>query len=97
VLFDAVAVIPSAEGAQLLAGDGPTRDFVSDAFVHCKFIGLSDGGAALMAGAGLGELLDEGCVALQARECEAFIAKCAPLRYWPRELDVDADTASVSS
>jgi len=97
VLFDAVAVIPSAEGAQMLAGDGPTRDFVSDAFVHCKFIGLSDGGAALMAGAGLGELLDEGCVALQARGCEAFIAKCAPLRYWPRELDVDADTASVSS
>jgi catalase len=97
VLFDAVAVIPSAEGAQLLAGDGPTRDFVSDAFVHCKFIGLSDGGAALMAGAGLGELLDEGCLALQARECEAFIAKFAPLRYWPRELDVDADTASVSS
>jgi catalase len=92
VLFDAVAVIPSAEGAQLMAGDGPSRDFVSDAFAHCKFIGLSDGGTAVMTAAGLGDKLDAGCIALAApADTAAFIASCAPLRLWERELKVDLD------
>jgi len=97
VLFDAVAVIPSAEGARLLAGDGPTRDFVSDAYVHCKFIGLSEGGLALMAGAGLGEKIDEGCLHLnELGDGADFIAACAPLRYWKRERAVDADQSAIS-
>jgi catalase len=92
VLFDAVAVIPSAAGAQLLANDAPSRDFVSDAFAHCKFIGLSDGGSALMSAAGLGDKLDDGCIALSATsDAAGFIAKCAPLRLWERELKVDLD------
>ncbi|MGZ5434343.1 MAG: catalase, partial [Thermoanaerobaculia bacterium] len=41
VLYDAVAIIASAEGAALLAKDAPSKDFVSDAFAHCKFIGYS--------------------------------------------------------
>ena len=93
VLFDAVAVIPSVEGSQLLLGDGPTRDFVSDAFVHCKFIGLSEGGAALMTAAGLGDKLDDACLTLASgADSSAFVAACAPLRYWRRELDVDMDS-----
>lgn len=92
VLFDAVAVIPSAEGAQMLAGDGPTRDFVSDAFVHCKFIGLSEGAALLMKAAGLASKLDDGCVALaNATDAAGFVETCAPLRHWERELQVDLD------
>jgi catalase len=92
VLFDAVAVIPSANGAQLLVNDAPSRDFVSDAFAHCKFIGLSDGGTALMAAAGLGDKLDDGCIALSAAgDAAGFIAACAPLRLWMRELKVDLD------
>lgn len=92
VLFDAVAVIPSAEGAGLLKGDGPSRDFVSDAFAHCKFIGLSEGGRELMAAAGLGDKLDEACIALaEAADAEEFVAACATLRHWPRELKVDLD------
>jgi hypothetical protein len=39
VLFDAVAGLVSDEGAALLAGDATAKDFVSDAFGHCKFIG----------------------------------------------------------
>jgi len=93
VLFDAVAVIPSVEGASMLAKDGPSRDFVSDAFAHCKFIGLSDGGDALLAAAGLAERRDAGCVSLTAAgDAEAFIAACEPLRLWSREEGVDLDT-----
>ncbi|RYF98059.1 MAG: catalase HPII, partial [Caulobacteraceae bacterium] len=36
VLFDAVAILASAAGAQLLAKDGAAKDFVNDAFGHCK-------------------------------------------------------------
>jgi len=75
-----------------MGGDGPSRDFVSDAFVHCKFIGLSQGGVSLMAAAGLGDKLDEACLTLDsADDAPAFIAACAPLRHWQRELKVDLD------
>ena len=39
VVFDAVAVLLSDAGAQLLAEEATARDFVADAFAHCKFIG----------------------------------------------------------
>jgi catalase len=97
VLFDAVAVLLSAEGAQLLLGDGPSRDFVSDAFVHCKFIGYSDGGAALLEAAGLLKKVDEGCIVLNdGGDAAAFVAACAPLRHWARELRVDLDAQAAS-
>jgi len=96
VLFDAVAVIPSTEGVQMLLGDKPSLDFVSDAYGHCKFIGLSEGGTALMAAAGLGDKLDEGCLALTAAgDAAGFVAACAPLRHWPRELPTDLDSAAL--
>ena len=38
VLFDAVALILSEEGAERLTGEAAARDFVADAFAHCKFI-----------------------------------------------------------
>ncbi|MGZ9130890.1 MAG: catalase, partial [Candidatus Binatia bacterium] len=87
VLFDAVAVIASAEGGHLLAGDNPSLDFVSDAFAHCKFIGFTEGALAIFEGAGLSDKLDDGCFKLRSvDEVAAFIAGCAPLRLWKREL-----------
>ena len=41
VVFDAVAMLLSDAGAQLLAEEATARDFVADAFAHCKFIGHS--------------------------------------------------------
>ena len=46
VLYDAVALIVSEEGAALLAKDAPAKDFITDAFAHCKFIGYSAAGGA---------------------------------------------------
>jgi catalase len=92
VLFDAVAVLASAEGAALLARDGAARDFVHDAFGHCKFIGYSRETEALFEKAGLLADLDDGCVPLaSAADAKAFLARCAELRHWPRELQVDLD------
>ena len=41
VLYDAVAVLASPDGTALLAKDAAAKDFVSDAFAHCKFIAYS--------------------------------------------------------
>src|SRR5690606_8641577 len=96
VLFDAVAVVPSAKGSQLLAKDGPALDFVGDAFGHCKFIGFGDGAMTLLSAAGIADKLDEGCIKLTApADAEGFIAACAPLRLWERELKVDLDATAT--
>lgn len=88
VLYDAVAVIPSAEGASLLAGEATAKDFVSDAFAHAKFIAYAPEAEALLRKAGVEP--DEGMMKLAAGEADAFIARCAALRFWDRESRVHA-------
>ncbi len=95
VLFDAVALVLSADGAALLAKDGAARDFVADAFGHCKFIGYTAEAQPLLEKAGVAADLDEACIALgKAKDAAAFIDACAALRFWPRELKVDLDAMS---
>jgi catalase len=90
VVFDAVAILPSQEGAQLLAKDATSRDFVSDAFAHCKFIAYSPTAGPLFKAAGLDGLLDKGCIALTAPDAaQKFIEACRKLRFWEREAKVD--------
>lgn len=86
VLYDAVAVLPSAAGATMLAREATARDFVADAFAHCKFIGYADAAVSLFAKAGVAESLDDGCMALtEAADCTTFITRCRELRFWARE------------
>jgi catalase len=92
VLFDAVAVIVSDEGAAMLKGDAVTQDFVRDAFGHCKFIGLTKQAEPIFAKAGIADMLDEACIPLgSAKDAEGFVKVIAALRHWPRELKVDLD------
>jgi len=92
VLYDAVAVLPSEDGAALLAGDAPSKDFVSDAFAHCKFIAHSSAAGALFDEARIPAEKDAGFVLLRtAKDAKAFIETCAALRFWSRELTVDLD------
>ena len=92
VLFDAVALIVSAEGADLLARDAAARDFVTDAFAHCKFIGFCPEAGAIFVKAGVAEDLDDACLPLgKAADAAPFIEACRSLRHWPRELGVDLD------
>jgi len=92
VLFDAVAVLVSAEGADLLALDAAAKDFVTDAFAHCKYIGIGKDAEPIFVKAGIADDLDEACLPIAtAADAKAFIEACRALRYWPREADVDLD------
>lgn len=92
VLYDAVAIVVSEEGAALLKKDAPTRDFISDAFAHCKFIGYVEAAMPLLKQAGVGDSLDAGCIALgDVDAVSGFVAALGDLRLWARETAVDAD------
>ncbi|MCU1457422.1 MAG: Catalase [Actinomycetia bacterium] len=90
VLYDAVVVLASAAGAELLAPDATTKDFISDAFAHCKFIGYVDSAVPLLDGAGVAPDADDGLVPLNGRNGVAkFVKACQAGRFWDRELLVD--------
>ncbi|MGJ0425104.1 catalase [Methylocystis sp.] len=92
VLYDAVAIVASETGVADLVGDSAARDFASDAFAHCKFIGFTQSAMPLLEKAGVADALDEACIQLATvKDAATFVAACAELRYWPRELTVDLD------
>jgi catalase len=81
VLFDAVAILPSKEGASLLATLPAARDFVADAAAHRKFVAYAAAAAPLLEKAGVA--FDEGFVPLnKAGDCDGFVATCRKLRFW---------------
>ncbi|NEI06229.1 catalase [Rhizobium leguminosarum] len=89
VLYDAVALLPSSEGTGDLLKEATARDFVADAFVHCKFIGYVETALPLMQKAGIADSLDEGVMALGAvKDVPAFIKALGKLRIWGREPSV---------
>ena len=55
VLFDAVAIILSDEGAQALSRESAAVDFVRDAFGHLKAIAADKGAQALLKAANIGQ------------------------------------------
>jgi catalase len=86
VLFDAVALLASQEGAAALADDAPARDFVTDAYAHAKYIGYLDSASGLLDRVGLRSAMDDGFVRLDGDDAPAtFVRTCQQLRYWPRE------------
>ncbi|WP_454280722.1 catalase [Sphingomonas sp. Marseille-Q8236] len=97
VLYDAVAVLPSAQGAAMLAKDATAKDFVADAFAHCKFIGHTADADSLFDAAGVKDR-DDGFVPLaKSNDAKTFVTQCRELRFWARELEVDLDAASLKA
>jgi catalase len=89
VLFDAVALLLSAEGAERLTGEAAARDFVADAFAHCKFIGFTTDATPLLQKAGVDPEADEGLIALDdPKSVTGFIEFCRKLRLRARESSV---------
>src|SRR5262249_20420438 len=85
VLYDAIALLPSEEGARALAAERAALDFVTAAFAHAKFIGYAESARPLLQGAGIAGALDDGCRALADEgSASRFIDACAALRFWPR-------------
>jgi catalase len=91
VLYDAVALLPSAEGAALLAKEAAAKDFVSDAYAHAKFIAYVETAQALLEKAGIEP--DDGFALLKtAADAKRFLALCTPMRFWARETEVHAES-----
>ena len=90
VLYDAVAVLPSAAVMDDLVRESTARDFVADAFAHCKFIGYVDAALPLFEKAGIGQPdMDEGFVNLAgSKDVTGFIESLGQLRVWSREPNV---------
>jgi catalase len=86
VLYDAVAILASPEGARLLAKQPAACQFVFDAFMHLKFIGYTCAARSLFEKAGIASDLDGGCLELSdTASVAAFISSCRYLRFWERE------------
>lgn len=84
VLFDAVVVAVSPEGAQQLAMQSAAINFVQDAFAHLKVIGHTSAAAPLLQKANV--VPDRGILELQnSNSSNAFIAEAAKGRVWDRE------------
>ena len=83
VLFDAVALVVSQAGCEMLMKMPPARDFVADAFAHKKFIGYVEAAAPLFEKAGV-DVLDDGCIAL-GKNAKSFVESLRALRYWARD------------
>jgi catalase len=83
VLFDAIVVILSEAGANLLSKESSAIDFVRDAFAHLKAIGVDQGGQGFLKAAGVAQ--DAGIIVVS--EMEAFLA-AAKTRQWEREASV---------
>ena len=95
VLYDAVAVLPSAKGGEALAKTPAAKDFVTDAFTHCKYIACTAEAQPLFQKAGIAEDLDAGVFALKSRDdIGAFLKACGKLRHWDRGAKVGQPRAS---
>jgi catalase len=86
VLYDAVIILASKEGAAELAAQPAARDFVTDAYAHCKFVGYTSEAAALFEASGVSRLMDVGFISLDDHSPGEFLNQCGKLRFWERQL-----------
>ncbi|MES2580231.1 MAG: catalase [Pseudomonadota bacterium] len=80
VIFDAVAIVLSNEGAKILSTESAAIDFIRDAFGHLKAIAVDNGGEVLVNKANI--TADKGVV--NVSDIEAFIS-AAKTRQFDRE------------
>jgi catalase len=86
VLYDAVVLLVSEDGAAKLAGHPAARDFVTDAFAHCKLIGYVEAARELFEATGLSGMIDDGFVEIGTVDAAGeFLERCRALRTWDRE------------
>lgn len=90
VLYDAVAVLTSEDGGVLLSKEPTAKDFVSDAFAHCKFIAYVPEAMPIFTKAGIADDMDDGCVDLESGDPDVFVSMLSKLRHWNREPNVHA-------
>jgi catalase len=96
VLFDAVVLLTSHQAIDDLVTEAAARDFVADAFQHCKYIGYDQSAVPLLEKAGIAGQLDEGTIQLAgSKDVAAFVKELGKLRVWGREPSVKLGKAST--
>ncbi len=83
VMFDAVAIVISAQAAKALAADSAAVDFVRDAYGHLKALAVDSGGQDLLKSCGV----KPSAGVMAATEVADFIV-AAKTRQWDRERTV---------
>jgi len=87
VLYDAVALVLSDDGAAQIAGLPAAKAFVADAHAHRKLIAYSTEAVALLDAAGVAWQDDGGYHVLGARaSATTFLRACRALRWWDRDV-----------
>jgi catalase len=82
VLYDAVALLVSEEGAEMLAKQAAARDFVADAFAHSKFIANSDSAKPLLSKIIAADKLDDSFIEIrEGIEASKLVRACGKLRF----------------
>ena len=94
-LYDAVVLAVRQHGASALAALPAARDFVADAYAHCKFIGYAGDAGPLFEATGLASLMDDGFISLDEHSAADFITHCADLRFWPRQASIAEKAAPI--
>jgi catalase len=83
VLYDAVAVLATAEAAKTLAQMHPARCFAADAVAHAKFIAFTPAAQSLFLTKD--QSPDGGMFTLKTGgDGDAFLKACGALRFWDR-------------
>ncbi len=86
ILFDAVVIALSQQGAEQLVNEATARDFVADAYAHLKYIGYVPEAQPLLSQAGVPPEGDEGLIPLSDKDAiGTFIGAAKNLRLWERE------------
>ena len=86
MFFDAVAVLLSEEGANLLLKNAAAIDWIRDAFGHLKVVGYEGPAEQLFEKGGMADDLDDGIIELHtAAGIKRFIDAAKKQRVWDRE------------
>jgi catalase len=88
VLFDTVAIVPSAEGGAKLGLQAEAVNFLRDAYGHLKVIAYLPSAAPLFVKGGISDRNpdnDAGLISLANSTVEDFIATASTGRVWARE------------
>jgi catalase len=86
VLYDAVVIILSESEAKDYAANLVAREFVTDAYMHCKFIAYNEPASALISAAGIDPTKDQGMMKVTNPELarEWLNLGRAKTRFWER-------------
>lgn len=85
VLYDAVAILLSSEGAKAVSAIPEAKDFVMDAHAHKKFIIYNKEAQKLLKETNLDGKLDNGYLPVESLSATDIVNRLSEMRFWARK------------